>query len=134
MPFLEASVFQTEHPLVLPLFPELPCIHHLTSLLPCPLQALIISYLYCLSSLPTGFSAHGVSSVEFSRTSAPRELVKSQLQSRPSLSLQPLMAHVAQGTPSPFVSLTFIRFCGLDVHPPPSPFFRCSSYSFPRVP
>lgn len=122
MPFLEASTFGTEHPVVFPLFPELPRIHHFTCLLPCPLQALIISCLYGHSSLPTGFSAYGVSSVEFSRTSAPREPAKSQLQPRPSLSLQPLMTHVAQGMPSPFISLTFIRFGGVNIHPSPSPF------------
>lgn len=49
-------MFQTEHPIVLALFPGLPCTHHLTSLLPCLLQTLIISHLCYHGSLPAGFS------------------------------------------------------------------------------
>lgn len=69
-------------------------------------------------SLPIVFSP-----VELSSTNAFRELSKSQLQSRPSLSSQPFMAHLAQGMPSPFLTWTLNRFCGLYVHPIwPSPF------------
>lgn len=69
-------------------------------------------------SLPMVFSP-----AELSSTNAFRELSKSQLQSRPSLSSQPFMAHLAQGMPSPFLTRTLNRFCGLYVHPIwPSPF------------
>lgn len=69
-------------------------------------------------SLPMVFSA-----AELSSTNAFRELSKSQLQSRPSLSSQPFMAHLAQGMPSPFLTWTLNRFCGLYIHPIwPSPF------------
>lgn len=113
-PFLEAGVFQTEHPVVLLSFQG--CLVPITS------------HLYCLvcfrPSPPAACTVPAASQLvplpALSRTTS-RELSKSLLRSRPSRSSQALTVHLAQEMPSLFLTWTFNRFCGLYVPPPPSP-------------
>lgn len=92
------------------------------------------AFSYSSSHIPTALSTSGphyllsvlsywfvcpwcFSPIYSSRTNASRELSKSQLQSKPSLSSKPLMAHLAQRLPATFLGWAFNGFCELYIHP-----------------